>query len=48
MSVHIRWHPDKFMQVWGSKITPNDKSTILDQVKATFQAINDARSSEQI
>ena len=48
VSVHIRWHPDKFMQVWGSKIAPNDKSTILDQVKATFQAINDARSSEQI
>lgn len=39
----MRWHPDKFMQRFGSKLRESQKDDILNQVKATFQQVNAAR-----
>jgi len=38
-----RWHPDKFAQAFGSKLCKSQKDEIMEKVKATFQALNDAR-----
>jgi len=39
----MRWHPDKFMQRFGTKLRAAQKEDILNQVKATFQQVNAAR-----
>eukprot|EP00658_Telonema_sp_P-2_P028612 TRINITY_DN21899_c0_g1_i1.p1 TRINITY_DN21899_c0_g1~~TRINITY_DN21899_c0_g1_i1.p1 ORF type:complete len:608 (-),score=183.25 TRINITY_DN21899_c0_g1_i1:139-1962(-) len=38
-----RWHPDKFAQMYGARLCPVEKDMIMQRVKATFQALNDAR-----
>lgn len=35
-----RWHPDKFMQKIGERIVENEKSQVMDSVKAIAQALN--------
>ena len=37
-----RWHPDKFLQRFGSKIDADDRGEIEERVKATFQAVQSA------
>lgn len=39
----MRWHPDKFLQKFGSKLRPDQKEEIIEKVKATFQKVNAAR-----
>eukprot|EP00026_Physarum_polycephalum_P011560 Phypoly_transcript_11795.p1 GENE.Phypoly_transcript_11795~~Phypoly_transcript_11795.p1 ORF type:complete len:392 (-),score=107.64 Phypoly_transcript_11795:11-1138(-) len=36
----LRWHPDKFMQKFGSKLVAEDKNLILEKVKEISQSIN--------
>jgi len=35
-----RWHPDKFLQKIGERIVENEKSDVMDSVKAIAQALN--------
>ena len=39
-----RWHPDKFQHSFGPRLCPEEKDEIMQQVKATFQALNEARA----
>ena len=38
-----RWHPDKFMQLYGNKLCRPEAKDILDAVIATFQELNNQR-----
>ena len=42
----FRWHPDKFQQMYGSKLHPSDRETILRKVTETSQLINSVRAIE--
>ena len=39
----LRWHPDKFIQRYGTKLAGNEKQEIEDAVKGVFQEISAAR-----
>jgi len=39
----MRWHPDKFLQKFGTRLCDKDKDNILLKVKEVFQAINSCR-----
>lgn len=36
----LRWHPDKFLQAFGSRLHPGERDAILQKVTETSQAIN--------
>jgi hypothetical protein len=36
----LRWHPDKFIQVFGGRLAENDKEKIVNKVKEITQQIN--------
>ena len=42
--VALRWHPDKFMQRFGSRLHPDDRGMIEERVKDTFQGFQTAKS----
>ena len=35
----LRWHPDKFLQRFGSKIKDQERDEVLKQVTEVFQAL---------
>ena len=39
----VRWHPDKFNQVFGDKVRPAEKERILARVNTTSQSIIELR-----
>jgi len=39
----LRWHPDKFMQKFGSLIHSSSREEVEDAIKMTFQVIQDSR-----
>jgi len=41
--IALRWHPDKFMQRFGSRLHPDDREMIEDKVKDTFQGFQKAK-----
>lgn len=42
----LRWHPDKFLQNFGTRLCKSQHDGIMDKVKETFQAINGAREGK--
>jgi len=38
--VALRWHPDKFLQRYGTKLHEESRQLIMDRVKDTFQSFN--------
>jgi len=40
----VRFHPDKYMQKFGSRLVEKEKNTVLSHVKEIFQALSDALS----
>jgi len=39
----LRWHPDKFVQAFGSKLEKEERSAILARVTSTFQEMSQGR-----
>jgi len=39
----MRWHPDKFIQKFGSKLSENERDSIVCAVKGVFQEISAAK-----
>ena len=40
-SLAKHWHPDSFMQKFGSQIDDADKQEILEEVTGTFQVLTE-------
>ena len=36
----LRWHPDKFLQSFGSRLAADEREAILQRVTEVSQAIN--------
>ena len=42
----LTWHPDKFIQKYGTKIKESEKERMMEQVTKTFQTLQSVRSSD--
>ena len=36
----LRWHPDKFVNAYGSRVVAEERETVLEKVNDVSQAIN--------
>ena len=37
----MRWHPDKFTQRFGSRLTGQDREQVLERVKGIYQSLQE-------
>ena len=37
----MRWHPDKFTQRFGSRLTEKDREQVLERVKGIYQSLQE-------